>query len=135
MAKWFNRRKILRKVDSIASIGGNMVKVINNEIVAHGLPQTGTLLNGSTVSGYDLLDEATLKEEGWLPLVLEQPQYNAETQYITFKEYLIESDKVTQVYEVHDIIVEPVIPYVLEEEKYRDMVDQLFDAYLASFTL
>ena len=38
------------------------VQVINGEIPQHSLPKTGTLKNGSTVSGYHLLDEVTLKE-------------------------------------------------------------------------
>ena len=45
-----------------------MIQVINNEIAQTKLPKTGTLSTGETVSGYHLLDENILKEEGWLPL-------------------------------------------------------------------
>lgn len=39
-------------------------KVENGQVVQVGLPATGTLKDGSTVSGYDKLDEATLLSEG-----------------------------------------------------------------------
>ena len=45
-----------------------LVQVINGEITQRSLPKTGTLKNGSTVSGYHLLDEEVLLDEGWLPL-------------------------------------------------------------------
>ena len=45
-----------------------MIQVIKGKIKQYSLPKTGTLKNGSTVSGYHLLDEEILLDEGWLPL-------------------------------------------------------------------
>ena len=45
-----------------------MIQVINGEIKQYSLPKTGILSTGETVSGYHLLDENILKDEGWLPL-------------------------------------------------------------------
>ena len=46
-----------------------LIQVINGKIKHNtSLPKTGTLKNGSTVSGYHLLDEEILLDEGWLPL-------------------------------------------------------------------
>lgn len=108
-----------------------MVKVINNQIVAHNLPETGYLNNGSSVSGYDKLPIEVLKAEGWLPLTEEIPQCG-DNQHLELSEYRIESDKVVRVYVAVDNPPQPK-PVVSEEEKYRDMVDQLMEAYLASF--
>lgn len=57
-----------------------LVQVIEGKIKQYSLPKTGTLKNGSTVSGYHLLDEEILKEEGWLPLEDIPPEYDEETQ-------------------------------------------------------
>ena len=45
-------------------------------------------------SGYHLLDEETLKEEGWLPLEDIKPEYDEETQYLASDGYEILEDKV-----------------------------------------
>ena len=53
--------------------------VLNNIVERQGrLPKTWTLKDGRTVSGYNLLDEEILKQEGWLPLEDIQPEYNNE---------------------------------------------------------
>ena len=52
-----------------------MIQVINGEIKQYQLPKVGTLSDGSTVSGYHLLNEDILKEEGWLPLEDNPPEY------------------------------------------------------------
>lgn len=92
------------------------VKVENNEIIQIGLPQTGTLKDGSTVSGYDLLDEVILRNEGWLPLEENRPTYNAETQYLEFIGYTIQTDKVIANYTVKDIAVE-IVDEPVDDEK------------------
>jgi hypothetical protein len=56
-------------------------KVINDSIHL-GLPHTGTLSDGRTVSGYSLLDEATLLAEGWQVVVEDKPEYDSETQQL-----------------------------------------------------
>lgn len=80
-----------------------MIQVINSEIKQYKLPKTGTLKNGETVSGYHLLDEEILKDEGWLPLEDIQPEYNEETQYLVNDGYEILEDKVIKKYRIEDI--------------------------------
>ena len=80
-----------------------MIQVINGEIKQYSLPKVGTLKDGSTVSGYHLLDEETLKEEGWLPLEDNPPEYDVETQYLANDGYEILEDKVIKKYRIVDI--------------------------------
>ena len=80
-----------------------MIQVINGEITQYSLPKVGTLSDGSTVSGYHLLDEEILLGEGWLPLEDIQPEYDEETQYIMQDGYEILEDKVVKKYRVEDI--------------------------------
>ena len=89
-----------------------MIQVIEGEIKQYSLPKTGVLKDGSTVSGYHLLDEETLKEEGWLPLEDIPPEYNEETQYLVNDGYEILEDKVIKKYRIEDIP---------EEEEPRDL--------------
>jgi len=80
-----------------------LIQVINGEITQRSLPKTGTLKNGSTVSGYHLLDEEILLDEGWLPLEDNPPEYDMETQYLTNDGYEILEDKVIKKYRIVDI--------------------------------
>jgi hypothetical protein len=80
-----------------------MIQVIDGEIKQYSLPKTGTLKNGSTVSGYHLLDGETLLEEGWLPLEDVEPEYDEETQYLVNDGYEILEDKVIKKYKIEDI--------------------------------
>ncbi len=80
-----------------------LIQVINGEITQHSLPKTGTLKNGSTVSGYHLLDEELLREEGWLPLEDIQPEYDVETQYLANDGYEILEDKIVKKHKVENI--------------------------------
>lgn len=93
-----------------------MIKVLveNGEIKQIGLPETGFLKDGRSVSGYNLLEESILNEEGWLPLEELKPEYNAETQYLQHEGYTIESDKVISRYIVKNIEQQPYVP-TLEE--------------------
>ena len=79
-----------------------MIQVINGEIKQYQLPKVGTLKDGSTVSGYHLLDEETLKDEGWLPLEDIQPEYDEETQYLANDGYEILEDKVIKKYRIEE---------------------------------
>lgn len=74
----------------------NYALVENGAVTRVGLPQTGILKDGSTVSGYDLLDAEILAAEGWLPLVDIMPDSSAET----FEQdgYTIEATRVVQKY-------------------------------------
>lgn len=80
-----------------------LVQVINGEITQYSLPKTGTLKNGSTVSGYHLLDEEILLDEGWLPLEDVEPEYDGETQYLANDGYEILEDKVIKKYRIEEI--------------------------------
>lgn len=80
-----------------------MIQVIDNEIKQYNLPKTGTLKDGSTVSGYHLLDEEILLDEGWLPLEDNPPEYDEETQYLVTDDYEILEDKVIKRYMIEDI--------------------------------
>ena len=87
-----------------------MIQVIDGEIKQYSLPTTGTLKDGRTVSGYHLLDEETLRSEGWLPLEDNPPEYNPETQYLIFDGYEILEDKVVKKYRIEDIPEPEPIP-------------------------
>ena len=80
-----------------------MIQIINGEIKQYSLPKTGMLKNGSTVSGYHLLDEDFLKDEGWLPLEDNPPEYDILTQYLFIDGYEILENKVVKKYKIEDI--------------------------------
>ena len=103
-----------------------MIQVINGEITQYSLPKTGTLKDGRTVSGYHLLDEETLKEEGWLPLEDIKPDYDIETQYLVNDGYEILEDKVIKKYRIEEI-PEREEPRDLEAEvvELREIIDVL----------
>ena len=93
----------------------SMIQVLDGEIKQYSLPKTGTLKDGSTVSGYHLLDEEILKSEGWLPLEDNLPTYNIETQHLVDEVYEILIDKVIKKYIVEDIPApQPLEPTELE---------------------
>ena len=95
------------------------VQVINGKIAQYSLPKTGTLKNGSTVSGYHLLDENILKDEGWLPLEDIKPEYDEETQYLVNDGYEILEDKVIKKYrkEIMTLLDEQGIEYSERQTK------------------
>ena len=103
-----------------------MIQVINGEIKQYSLPKTGILKDGSTVSGYHLLDEEILKEEGWLPLEDNSPEYDRETQYLINDGYEILEDKVIKKYRIEEI-PEREEPRDLEQEieELRQIIDIL----------
>jgi hypothetical protein len=80
-----------------------LVQVINGKIAQYSLPKTGTLKNGSTVSGYHLLDEEVLLDEGWLPLEDNPPEHDEEIQYLVQDGYEILEDKVIKKYRIEEI--------------------------------
>lgn len=89
-------------------------RVENNQVTQIGLPQTGYLKDGSSVSGYNLLDEQVLLNEGWLPLEDNKPSYNPMYEDLIFDGYIILSDKVTTQYKV---IEKQIIDEFIDEEK------------------
>ena len=80
-----------------------MIQVINGEIKQYSLPKTGTLKDGRTVSGYHLLGEEVLLDEGWLPLEDNPPEYDMETQSLVQDGYEILEDKVIKKYRIEEI--------------------------------
>ena len=103
-----------------------MIQVINGEIAQYSLPKTGTLKNGSTVSGYHLLDEEILLDEGWLPLEDIQPEYDEEIQYLFTDGYEILEDKVIKKYRIEDIPErEEPRDSEVEIEELRQIIDML----------
>ena len=103
-----------------------LIQVINGKIAQYNLPKTGTLSTGETVSGYHLLDEEILLDEGWLPLEDVEPEYDEETQYLTNDGYEILEDKVIKKYRIEEI-PEEVEPRDLEAEveELRQIIDVL----------
>ena len=103
-----------------------MIQVINGKIAQYSLPKTGTLKNGSTVSGYHLLDEEVLLDEGWLLLEDNPPEYDVETQYLVQDGYEILEDKVIKKYRIEEI-PEREEPRDLEAEveELRQIIDIL----------
>lgn len=103
-----------------------MVQVVDGEVISDALPKVGTLEDGSTVSGYHLLDEEILKEEGWLPLEDNPPEYDVETQYLVQDGYEILEDKVIKKYKIEEIS-EREEPKDLEAEveELRQIIDIL----------
>ncbi len=103
-----------------------MIQVINGKIAQYSLPKTGTLKNGSTVSGYHLLNEEVLLDEGWLPLEDNPPEYDEETQYLINDGYEILEDKVIRKYRIEEI-PEREEPRDLEAEveELRQIIDIL----------
>ena len=103
-----------------------MIQVINGEIKQYKLPKVGTLKDGSTVSGYHLLDEEVLLDEGWLPLEDIPPEYDEETQYLANDGYEILEDKVIKKYRIEEI-PEKEEPRDLEAEieELRQIIDIL----------
>lgn len=80
-----------------------MIQVINGEIKQYSLPKVGTLKDGRTVSGYHLLDEEVLLNEGWLPLEDNPPLYDINTQYLAPDGYEILEDKIIKKYRIEEI--------------------------------
>ena len=66
-----------------------------NENLELSLPMSGVLLDGRSVSNYNLLPELVLLSEGWLPLVLNQPEYDADTQELSLTSYIIGETQIT----------------------------------------
>ncbi len=106
-----------------------MVQIDGGQIIRFNLPKVGTLKNGSTVSGYHLLDEETLRNEGWLPLEDIQPEYDENTQYLTSDGYEILEDKVIKKYRIEEI-PEREEPRDLEQEieELRQIIDTILGA-------
>lgn len=93
----------------------------NGEVSRVGLPRTGTLADGRTVSGFDLLPAATLKGLGWLPLDDPgPPEHDPATERVV-RSYDVLQTKVNVVYAVEELPEPPPDPI----EAVQDQLDQL----------
>ena len=110
----------------LGGINMKMVQVIEDEIKQYTLPKVGTLSDGRTVSGYHLLDEEVLLDEGWLPLEDNPPEHDMETQYLVTDDYEILENKVIKKYRIEEI-PEKEEPRNLETEveELRQIIDVL----------
>ena len=103
-----------------------MVQIVEGEIIQYSIPKVGALKDGRTVSGYHLLDEEILLDEGWLPLEDIQPEYDEETQYLVQDGYEILENKVIKKYRIEEI-PEREEPRDLEQEieELRRIIDTM----------
>jgi hypothetical protein len=70
---------------------------------AIGVPQPLPVKWGN-ISGFNLLPDARLKEEGWMPLVVvEPPGYDPDEQYRSL-EYVVNEDDITPTYTIEDFL-------------------------------
>jgi hypothetical protein len=86
-----------------------MVKVENGIVTQTSLPTSGTLSDGRSVSNYNLLPESILLTEGWLPLELNEPEYNPAIQELQLVDYTIEANRVIANYEAVAIVNIPTV--------------------------
>jgi len=68
-----------------------------------GLPATGILNDGRTVSNYHLLPLETLVAEGWKPMEEVKPTYDEATQYLAVDTAIDTGTKITVTYKAVDI--------------------------------
>ncbi len=102
-------------------------QVQDGEVVGFDLPTTGTLPDGSQVSGFDKLDPETLKTAGWIPIEdAGPPNHDHDTKEVerTFK---IKEDKVIAVYTVSDLpLPEPTLePVASLQDQFNELINIL----------
>jgi hypothetical protein len=74
--------------------------------------------DGEIIDSRDTTDELLISKmvaKGWLPYVDEEPEFNADTQYLT-SEIVIGEDAVTKTYTVNDYSAEELAPRLTEEQ-------------------
>jgi len=77
-------------------------KVENGRVTQIGLPTSGVLNDGRTVSNYHLLPPDILTVEGWLPCEEVKPDYDEATQYLVIDTAVVQGDKVIVTYKAVD---------------------------------
>ncbi len=102
-------------------------QVQDGEVVGFDLPTTGTLPDGSQVSGFDKLDPETLKIAGWIPIEdAGPPNHDHDTKKVerTFK---IKEDKVIAVYTVSELpLPEPTLESVASlQDQFNELINIL----------
>lgn len=87
-----------------------MYAKIENGICNTNIPTVGTLKNGNTVSGYNLLTIEQLAEEGWYPLIENKPDYNQLTHSLHFSDYSFNGSEISaNYYAVENLTQEPQV--------------------------
>lgn len=80
----------------------NYALVQNNNVIAVGLPKVGTLKDGTKTNTFDQLDQATLKELGWIPIEdAGVPVFDKTIKQVEV-DVVVGADKVTVTYLVKD---------------------------------
>lgn len=79
-----------------------IARIIDGQL-QQGLPYTGVLLDGRTVSSYNLLPDNVLLAEGWLPVVENIPTYDEDTQTVVYDGYSVLSDRIIINYIISDL--------------------------------
>lgn len=81
----------------------NYALIQDGQIVNTVLPETGFLLDGRAVSGFNKLDSETLRELGWIPIEdAGPPEYDPETQRVE-QTLVVGAETVIALYTVIDI--------------------------------
>lgn len=78
-------------------------KVENGVVTQVGLPASGVLSTGESVSGYSALPVEILVAEGWLPLTDATPEWDPATEMLTTPTYTLTEGGVTVVYAVESL--------------------------------
>ena len=103
------------------------VKVENNQVIKRGLPKTGKLSTGETVSNYQLLPEDVLRAEGWLPLQ-DNPPTVSEGYRAVKSGYTIHDTYVEQNYTIEEIMP----PQVSKEKLINRIMKKVIKRYIKS---
>jgi hypothetical protein len=100
-------------------------KVEGTEITAVGLPETGILSDGSTVSNYHLLDPEVLEQEGWRSVVDQKPVYDETTEDLVHEGYEFVDNTVRVKYskQPKPPAPEPLVDPEIARQKFRDAVN------------
>lgn len=80
-------------------------RAIDGQVKQIGLPTSGILTDGRSVSNYHLLPPDILKKEGLLPCEEIKPEYNPETQCLVIDKTQVQSDKVIVTYKVVEMSI------------------------------
>lgn len=91
-------------------------RIKDGAVVAVGLPRTGVLADGSTVSHYPALPADVLYAEGWREVEDDGPPDHDPETHFTTRELTVDGDEVVAVYAIHERPPEPEPGPSLEEQ-------------------
>jgi len=110
------------------------VKVENNKITKRGLPKTGKLSTGETVSNFHLLPDDILLSEGWYPLTDDPPTTDEDHRAVK-SGYTIYDTYVEQNYKVEEILPPQVSPQELENRELKKAIKKYINEKISSSEL